>query len=318
MAKKCNSDQNAGGCTSSDLYSTVKKGSTILDKNIKTLNSKIDDLKKAITDCCDTTGDNLNDIFDLLKELHDNNGACCNAVNAKFVKIINVLKSVENCDGEFGSTTTGEPTPGCLNYLLTNTNRSREVLAIFYTVGCDYSQEWIMVANDTPKTGCYISVTSLTPPYGIATVIGECPEEVTSTTTCDGCTTTTEEVISGTTTEPVSRIFWFMNDIIGAELTINLAGNQVLLVNEESTLVHKNGVLENLSGDYEVKGRWHSGSQNVIRMRICSSDEGQLFIDDSITNNDPLAEYTIQGLPDGNDYYISITAGNVTPMGCPE
>ena len=158
----------------------------------------------------------------------------------------------------------------------------------------------------TPVTGTFSGLTASTS-YKIKTTV--------YIGTYSKVCTTQSTATSGASGD---KIYWFLNGVVGAKLTIkDSASPPATLLDELSTSTPKSGTLSGLTGPIEICGKWNSGSGNIIKMRICDSNGNELFYSGNINVGDPEDCYTTVSLPaSGAPYYVFVTAGDVEPNTC--
>jgi hypothetical protein len=158
-------------------------------------------------------------------------------------------------------------------------------------------------AFPTPVTGSFTGLSASTS-YRVRIIvyIGS------YTRTCSMQSTSTSAAASGV-------IYWAMNGVVGARLTIvDGASPANSLLNELSTLTPKSGTLTGLTGTATICAEWASGSGNVIKMRICDAFGNEVYYDGNIIVGDPASCYTTVTLPSSSSpYQVFVTAGDVEP-----
>ena len=199
------------------------------------LEASITALGEAMLDCCEASGEKIDDINDKLETIIENNEDCCNEILSRLGQIGQILDVIEAGGVPCVSTTTTTAEP-CYLYTITNYNPETAVFGVIY---CDGTTDNISLGEDETIVVCLqedpslytgsISIskggtctgtiitttTTVAPP---TTTTSTTSEVTTTTTTSDGTTTTTTtgEVTTTTTTllidlncdEDILMTFW--------------------------------------------------------------------------------------------------------------
>lgn len=123
---------------------------------------------------------------------------------------------------------------------------------------------------------------------------------------------------TATTGAAGDNIFWFLNGVAGARLTIyDDDSPQNELLNVASTTTPQSGEVSGITGQATICAEWNSGSGNVIKMRICDALGNQVYYDGDITIGEGQSCYTTVTLPNSAaPYYVYVTAGSIEPASC--
>lgn len=234
-----------------------------------------------------------------------------------------VYKAISNCGGsppstpfityDFANITcpslTLTPTSSEIGYSFTHVGGQvdKYVVHLFDSTGTTLLQTAQHTpAFPTPVTGAFTGLTASTSYRIRVTVyIG------TYTKTCSMTTVSTSGAAG-------NSLHWFLNDVVGARLTItDSASPPNTLLNETSTSTPKSGTLSGLSGQITICAKWNSGSGNIIKIRVCDANGNEVYYHGNINVGDPEHCYTTVSLPNSAaPYYVYVTAGDIEPDSC--
>lgn len=214
----CNSNPTSG-CTDNSTATQIKIMNGKILPLFVNLEAAITALGEAMLDCCEASGEKIDDINDKLETIIENNSDCCTAILSKIGQIGQILDVIEAGGVPCVSTTTTTAEP-CYKYTITNTEAE---VAFFSVLYCDGTTDNLSLAEnesivvclqEAPTliigsiniskggtcTGTIITTTTTVAPPTTTTSTTSAPTTTTTTSGGTTTTTTTSEVTTTTTT----------------------------------------------------------------------------------------------------------------------
>lgn len=237
----CNSNPTSG-CTDNSTATQIKIMNGKILPLFVNLEASITALGEAMLDCCEASGEKIDDINDKLETIIENNSDCCAAILSKIGQIGQILDVIEAGGVPCVSTTTTTAEP-CYKYTITN---KQPTIAFFSVLYCDGTTDNLSLGEDesivvclqeAPSpilgiinvskgetcTGTIITTTTTVAPPTTTTSTTSAPTTTTTTSGGTTTTTTTSEVTTTTTTllieincdEDMLMVFWNRQPIEG-------------------------------------------------------------------------------------------------------
>lgn len=230
----CNSNPTSG-CTDNSTATQIKIMNGKILPLFVNLEASITALGEAMLDCCEASGEKIDDINDKLETIIENNSDCCAAILSKIGQIGQILDVIESGGVPCVSTTTTTSEP-CYKYTITNTEAEVAFFSVLYCDGTtdvlslDEDETIVVCLQEAPTlisgsivtslgetcTGTIITTTTTVAPPTTTTSTTSAPTTTTTTVGGTTTTTTTSEVTTTTTTllvelncdEDILMTFW--------------------------------------------------------------------------------------------------------------